>query len=400
MSDYQRLEMTASAYEGSFVRTLQGQTGTGFAEGTHVHKDWYAKTISYDQALDLAEDAARQREDIMVKAEDIVFSVSEDGQFMLALGDKDYIPTDHALQQMSIRLGVPSSSVLRELRNLDGNDFEDSRCMVNLARNALRRIDGDKVFRVRTYTDGTCRAFVSDRYAPVDNRWYLETLREFLPEGRLSHWRGNEDTLYGNIILPDSVLDYGQGDDSDYGGMLSVSNCEVATRVISQRPSLFRSICMNGCIWGQVQGRRINRRHIGAIDLESLKTEIAENIALQLPLLPAGIHKFLELKKFEIESSSMMRMIAAVCDSAKMKRGEASEVLTQWREFEDHEANLFGVLNAVTRAGQVFDNPTWVAFDELGGKLVDYNANNFGSLVSRANSLTDKELEKIYAVAV
>jgi hypothetical protein len=41
--NYEKLRMTADKSEGDFVRTLQGQTGTGFQEGTHVHKDWYQK---------------------------------------------------------------------------------------------------------------------------------------------------------------------------------------------------------------------------------------------------------------------------------------------------------------------------------------------------------------------
>ena len=45
MTDYEKLQMTANASEGSFVRELQGQTGVGFQKDMHVHKDWYATTI-------------------------------------------------------------------------------------------------------------------------------------------------------------------------------------------------------------------------------------------------------------------------------------------------------------------------------------------------------------------
>ena len=40
MTDYQMLRPEAATKdEGNFVRTLQGQTGTGFQKNTHVHKD-------------------------------------------------------------------------------------------------------------------------------------------------------------------------------------------------------------------------------------------------------------------------------------------------------------------------------------------------------------------------
>ena len=38
--------------QGDFVKGLQGATGTGFADGTHVHKDWWAKTASYDTVME------------------------------------------------------------------------------------------------------------------------------------------------------------------------------------------------------------------------------------------------------------------------------------------------------------------------------------------------------------
>ena len=293
-----KIEMTADANEGSFVKTLQGSAGVGFAENQHVHKDWYATTISYDDALEVAERAATEREDILAPVRDIQASVNSEDEFVFSVGDREFKPTDHSLQQFSIRSGVPSSSVLRELRGQEDYDQQDADVMSYLSNNALRRLDQDKVFRLRTYTDGTCRAFVTDKYAPIDNRWYLETLQEFMPEGRLSHWKGDEDTIYGNILLPDTIIDYSD-DDSDYGGMISIGNCEIGKRRISQTPSLFRSICLNGCIWGQVKGKQIRRRHIGDIDLGALKVEIGENIEYQLPLLPNAITKFLEMREFE-----------------------------------------------------------------------------------------------------
>ena len=77
-------------------------------------------------------------------------------------------------QQFSIRAAVPSSTVISKLREQDDYD-SDAEVMAMLANNALRRLDPEKKYRLRTYTDGTCRAFVTDRYAPIDNRWYLNS---------------------------------------------------------------------------------------------------------------------------------------------------------------------------------------------------------------------------------
>ena len=399
MSDYEKLEMTAAKTEGSFVRSLQGQTGVGFEKNTHVHKDWYATTLSYDEAMEGLQRSAEEREDVLAPVKDINAVVTDDGEFAFNVQGREFVPTDWALQQFSIRSKVPSSTVIQKLRSQEDADDQDSDVMAYLANNSLRRLDQDKKYRLRTYTDGTCRAFVTDKYAPIDNRWYLDQLRDNLPEGRLSHWRGDEDTIFGNILLPDTIIDYGQSDDSDYGGMLSIGNCEIGKRRISQVPSLFRSICLNGCIWGQCKGKEIKKRHIGEIDLQELSYAIYENIEAQLPLLDAGVRKLLALRELEVEEAKMQQVFATVAMDHKLTKKEVSEVFSQWGQFEREDRNLFGVVNAVTRAGQTLDNMSWVRFDEIGGRLMDTSESRWAGILNRAGSLQDKDLEKVYGAS-
>ncbi len=397
MSDYNKLTIKSDVSQGDFVRTLQGSTGIGFEKGTHVHKDWWAKTKTYEQVMEDAQVAVQNREDILVEAKNIS-CVSEDNDFFIKLGDgRKFRPTDHAIEQFSVRTEVTSSSFLREMRNIENFDSSDADTMAIVGNNALRRIDGDKTFRLRTYTDGTCRAFVTDKYAPVDNRWYLETLSEFVPGGRFSHWRGDEDTIYGNILIPDTIMDYG-ADDSDYGGMISVGNCEIGTRRISQTPSLFRAICMNGCIWGQTAGEKIRRVHRGNIDLDSLKLEIAKNIQHQIPLLAPGIKTFLATRAMDTGKASIKGIVAAVSSDYKLTKREATEFLDQYITMESGERNLFGIINGLTRAGQMFDNKTWVRFDEIAGSLMETSADRWATILRRADTFTDKDYEKVFAL--
>ena len=399
MDDYQKLEMTADKRVGSFVSNLQGRTGVGFEKNSHVHKDWYATTMSYEDAMENLQRGVDEREDILAPVKDIQAIVNDGGEFAFEVQDREFVPTDWALQQFSIRSKVPSSTVIQKLRSQEDADDVDSEVMANLANNSLRRLDQDKIYRMRTYTDGTCRAFVTDKYAPIDNRWYLDQLRDNLPEGRLSHWRGDEDTIFGNILLPDTIIDYGQSDDSDYGGMLSIGNCEIGKRRISQVPSLFRSICLNGCIWGQCKGKEIKKRHIGEIDLQELSYAIYENIEAQLPLLDAGVRKLLALRELEVEDAKMQQVFATVAMDHKMTKKEVSEVFRQWGQFERDDRNMFGVVNAVTRAGQTLDNMSWVRFDGIGGQLMDTSESRWAGILNRAGSLQDKDLEKVYGAS-
>ena len=398
--EYSKIVPDASkANEGSFVRGLSGRTGTGMQEGTHVHKDWWAKTESYDTVMERVQADIDNREDIMVKAGDITPAYNDQQQFGFSVAGRHFVPTDWSLQQFSTRTSAPSASALREMRNQADYDQQDADLMVDYAANYLRRIDPDKEFRLRTYTDGTCRAFLTDKYAPVDNRWYLETLREFLPDARFSHWKGDEDTIYGNLLLPDSIMDYGQDDDTDYGGMVSVGNCEIGKRRLSQTPSIFRAICMNGCIWGQQKGKDISKVHRGTIDLESLKVRIAENIEFQLSILPDGIRKFLATRTMSAGTHSMKGVIAAVCNQYRLDKKQSTEVLEQFVTHEHDHNNLFGVINAVTRAGQEFSPESWVRLDEVGGQLMEMSSKAWSSILTRADTYTDKEFDKVFAVS-
>lgn len=394
---YDKLTIDSDVDAGSFVRNLRGVTGTGFAEGSHVHKDWWSKTLTYEQVKEQAQVAVDNREDILTETKNISCVVDND-EFRFRVGNRTFRPTDHCIEQFSVRTGVTSSSFLREMRNIEGFDSNDAETMVAVGNNALRRIEADKKFRIRTYTDGTARAFVTEQYAPVDNRWYLETVAEFIPGGRFSHWRGDEDTIYGNILIPDTIMDYGQDDDTDYGGMISVGNCEVGTRRISQMPSLFRAICLNGCIWGQTKGEQIRRVHRGNIDLTKLKFEIADNIQQQIPLLAPGIRKFLETRGMEIGKASTKGVIAAVSSDNKLTKREATEFLEQYITYETHESNLFGVIAGLTRAGQKFDNKTWVRMDEIAGSLMEMSADRWSTLLRRADTFSDKDYEKVFAL--
>jgi hypothetical protein len=394
---YDKLQIMSSPSEGDFVRTLQGATGTGFQEGTHVHKDWWAKTQTYEQVMQACQMAVENREDIMVATKDIA-CVASNGHFYLQLNDgRKFRPTDHAIEQFSVRSDIPSSTFLREMRKSEDFDAGDANTMAIVGNNALRHVDPDKQFRLRTYTDGTCRAFVTDKYAPIDNRWYLEVLSEFIPGGRFSHWRGDEDTIYGNVLIPDTIMDYG-ADDSDYGGMISVGNCEIGTRRISQTPSLFRAICMNGCIWGQTAGEKIRKVHRGNIDLDSLKLEIARNIQHQIPLLAPGIKAFLATRAMETGKASIKGIVASVASDYKLSKKEATEFLNQYGEYEAGNRNLFGIINGLTRAGQKFDNATWVKFDEVAGSLMATSADRWATILRRADTFTDKDYEKVFSL--
>jgi hypothetical protein len=390
--------------EGTFV--LQGQelaTKEGFK---NVSKIWYGKTVSYGQGLDLLEQGRAVTEDILATVGEMVPTVV-DGSFALRYKDgRSFRPTAHAVNQMGNWADTGTWFVQSLLTNprdakervLYTRDNGDADTLAFVLRNGFRRLDPSKKFLWRTRQDGTLRAMLTERFAIVDNRWFIEKLSSFIPDGRLSHWRGDSDTIWGNVLIPDTIR---EEKDSDYGGMLSVGNSEIGERRVSSVPSIFRAICMNGCIWGATKGEGIRQVHRGKIDLDYLAKEIQSNLNKQIPLLPVGIEKLLGTRSLAWDGVSLKPVYAQLAKDFKLSKKQATSVLAAALEERsvtpELARTLFGVTNAVTRAGQKLGNADWVRFDELGGELIRLDKDDFSDLVSRAARLKEKDVDEVFA---
>jgi hypothetical protein len=160
---------------------------------------------------------------------------------------------------------------------------------------------------------------------------------------------------------------------------------------------------MNGCIWDQVAGVNINKVHRGAIDLKDLRTRIAMNIHGQIPLIETGLQKFLALRDKKVEKGVLLsNVFALVAKENSMTFGLSGQAAKMAEVFAEHEAanaNLFGVVNTITRVGQLYSPAEWVRFDEIAGKYMNYSDSQWEAFQTRAKGLDTKEVkEKIYGV--
>jgi len=393
----------ANKAAGTFVLTGQPLATTqGFR---NVSKLWHDKTNSYEEGLEQIERGRSQREDILATLHEMTPTLNDKGQFVMHMrGGRDFVPSRHALSQMGSWASVGRwfpSKLVEPPKNERGEmlyarDNGDAETLVKVLKNGFRRLDQGKTFLWRVRKDGTLRAMLSDKYATVDNRWFVEALAKIIPGGRLSHWRGDADTLYGNVLIPDTIR---EETDSDYGGMLSIGNSEIGERNLLSLPSIFRAICQNGCIWGQKKGEGIRVVHRGDLQLDKLFLTIKENLDKQIPLLPQGIEKLLGTKRFGFDGDSVMPLFAQVADSFRLSKSQASKLLKASEAEPDYARTLFGVVNAVTRAGQELENDAWVTFDKLGGTLMAYSESDWLGLVRRAKAMPVKEVEAMFALA-
>lgn len=377
--------------------------------------DFEAQTLSIDDGIDRVLDARRERRDIMCPLKHMRLGLNDDGNIVMEhIDGREYVPTNHALKQMATWMHVPHGflkTMTNPVMNPNGSvkferDRQDNEILLTVFKNGIRdeRVDPEKEFRFRTYSDGTLRAMLSDRYAIIDNVWYLEQLKHIFgdiggDEPRLFKWRGNADTLYGSLLLPDTLLDK---DDSSYGGMITVSNCEIGTRRLGQFPSIFRSICTNGMIFGWEKGEKIFQKHVGDIDLGKLRERLNANISVQLPLIKAGIDGFAALKdrKFakDVRISQYIAQTAMDHTLTYGMKGQAATIASEFLTYEKDDTNLFGLVNAITRAAQNYENEEWTRMERIGGSFMEMTDKQFDLFSARARAIDSKFHDKVFGI--
>ena len=411
--DYQKLE--GKTRMGDFVH--QGQTMSADVDFKNVSRLWYDQTIDFDKARETLSEYAELREDIMVPPTEMVPFVDEVENIVgFKYGDRKFIPNEHAWNQFSTRCYMPTSVVKWYLRkavlkpngearyNFDNGDLNTLFAIVKNAHRHLLQFAKDSKLRFRVYNPdenasvGFMRACLTEDYAPIDNEWYLNQLERLIPGGRVSHFNFSDaDTLSFNVLIPDSIR---TEDDSDYGGMISAGNCEICTRRFEQWPSVFRAICMNGCIWDQEKGKSIRQVHRGKINLKELADELEANIHRQIPLLTCGIDLLLATREWKMDvtgepSVAARQILAQVADTNGFSGTQTGELFSQFALHERKNRNAFGVINAVTRAGQAGDSKFWVKSDRLAGKIMEGGEDGWNKILKRAATITDEEITKL-----
>lgn len=406
------------SYSGDVIRTsLEMGTEQGFKA---VAKYWLENgCMSFAKAKEQLASDQQQIEDFAEPLERWLCIATPTGiAFQHRSDGRQYTPTDHALNLMcQVGRGMSSWMVRGMLSPIphatkkddDGesvpieggertqDDYECLRDYIDLHLFNPERVDQKKPRLFRTWSDGTLRALLSEQYTIVNNVWFLSVLEKAIPGGVVSHWNGDADSIYGNVLIPDTIR---AEEDSDFGGMLSVGNSEIGTRRISSLPSVFRAICMNGCIWDQEMGNGINKVHRGAVDFNALEALIIENLEAQIPLLPQGIERILGLRAFGCGDTPLPNLLAQTAIDHSLSKRQVSAVYDGWNEEirllgRNDGKTAYGLANGVTRAGQKLgNNDQWVRFDTIGGEFANLERDEWDKFRSRADGLTPKQVEK------
>ncbi len=361
-------------------------------------------------AIDKVLDARQNRVDFSIPLKEFSLSLDVDGANIVGCIDgRDYVPTWHCLKQMAkwhnLPLGIVKS-LMSPLTKPNGEviaqrDSTDLGLLVSLFKNGIRdgRVDADKVFKFRTYGDGTLRAMLSDIYAIIDNVWYLEHLSNVFAgwddTPHFKHFSTDGDTLHGNLYIPGIEANL---EDGEHAGMLFIGNCEIGTQRISIAPAVWRQICTNGMM-GWAKGQMWDKVHRGAVDLGGLAAEITSQIGSKINLIRDGFDAFQATRAHEfVKGVKASQVIAQVADQFKLTTGVNGQALATVGAYTDHESayrSLYGIINAVTRVAQTQEPAEQHRLEAIGGELCRLDAKRWNALNVVAGSMEEAKYNKI-----
>jgi hypothetical protein len=320
--------------------------------------------------LEMAQEITRQRDtaaDYLVDTRRLEMDASGNGIVMKMIGDDgadaieplDVRPIAH--RQIGTHLKIPAPYYDRMLDLNPGL----------LADNVNSWFRREPVQRMVRTIDGSARAFLSNKYRPIDNHEILEAVLPVIgeiPDARCESCQITESRMYVKVINPRLQTEVSVGDIVQAGIM--ISNSEVGQGAVSVQPLILRLICMNGMV---VNDARTRRNHVGRVNssdenflLYSDKTLEADDRAFMLKIQDT-VRAAVDEAKFGRVVDIMRQASGAKMDTGNipgivklagkdygLTEGESNGVLN--RLIEDHNFTLYGLSNAVTRYSQDVDS--------------------------------------------
>jgi len=312
------------------------------------------KTLS-ELALEL-ERQAESKKDYIASTE--VLEMTDAGEIAID-GDtrQEFAVTDHAHSQIAARLDIPSKYYQR-MR---------SHAPELLAANVNEWFHQKPERRMVRTLDGRMRAYLSERYRPLDNYDLAEAVLPVLKEMgeglKIVSTQLTEARMYIKVINERVEMEVKKGDVVQAG--MVISNSEVGSGSLKVEPLIYRLICLNGMI---AQDHSQKRYHVGrnadvgeAYELfrdETLKADdrafflkVQDTVraAVDITKFATIVERMREATEQRIEGNPV-KSVELLTKSFGYNNEESSGVLQHLIQGGDLSA--YGMLNAITRTSQ------------------------------------------------
>jgi hypothetical protein len=299
------------------------------------------------------------------------------GEVQVFMGKDQFRLNKLANEQLARRLEIP-------IKYYDRMKTEAPDLLERNANHWLQANETDKLM-VRTL-DGNARAFLSDRFRPLDNYDLSESILPTLSDLQVTvvSCEVTEGHLYIKAVTEKVTAEVKKGDVVQAG--IVISNSEVGLGAVKIEPMVYILSCLNGMISADMSMRKY---HVGRGDSDegdlrqyfATETRMADDKAFWLKardvvkgaLNEAMFRKLVNRMKETQENKITGKpedVVEEVKDLYNLRETEHSGVLQHL--IKGGDLSQFSLMNAVTRASQdVSDYDRATDLERIGGDILE-----------------------------
>lgn len=289
------------------------------------------------------------KRDYTLKAQDVV--VTQSGRIQFATEDDilNLIPNDHALGQISSRLGIPTKYAKK---CMEENPFL-------FADHANYWLNDDEIREkglfIRTKGE-LVRAVLSDRYSTLDNHYVMSTLDTVLRDGEIVDVKNIDiDPRYFNLrlVFPRMTMNLGTAQHKDNVMVgIHVTNSEVGSSSLRIDSCLYRLVCSNGMI-ARVGGDSLMAQRHSNLTNSEMENRVSEAILKAVQLGDSTIDKFGRLQEIKVDDpmEKLKELAKSEKYSDKFVDSLQESYITEKAITRDDSA--YTLVNAFTRSAQL-----------------------------------------------
>lgn len=338
---------------------------------------------------DLAQEILRQKEaktDFAGNTSQLTM-VPLEGDLRLAInGHDDYPINTLAHRQIGERLGIPAKYY----------DVMLAKAPELLAANVNHWFQATPSNRMVRTLDGKVRAFLSDKYRPLDNYDLVEAVLPVISDAgaSLESCEITEDRLYLKGVVrgiqetvppPDNLVGQHNAQPVPVSPGIVISNSEVGTGALSIQPAVHFLACTNMAVWAQHALRKYHSgkalveaetdiwnflsndtRELTEAALWAQVRDLAKG-ALKGDIFQTILNDLHEARSQPIEN--IVGTIERIADSKSLHEEEQQGILKYLVQGGD--LTKFGMSNAITRYSQDSESYERASFlEQLGGEII------------------------------
>lgn len=297
--------------------------------------------------------------------------MNESGRVMVK--GKSFGMTDYAVGQIFTKLRIPvgyGKRLMAERPDLVAREFNywvsrepDRRILVRYREGSDSRIPS---------RDNEIRAFLSDKYARVNNKDMFDALDSIVSysdqEVNVSLFGLDDHRAHIRLTFPDMTSRFGValgGQDDDIVAGVDILNSEVGASRLIVSPVVWRLVCSNGMRAWRADGEGLRQRHI---HIEP--SELRERMAIAMKDSITESDTMIE----KLRSTRVRKVYDPYEIIEKLAKKEMySEDLTEMIQDNfgiEPDYNVYGIINAFTRTARDFDIKHRLNLERLAGKLI------------------------------